>query len=79
LASDQLACLNRLVAAGRARHVDGTTVTPLLRNALITRDGRLIYRYENHRHVVEAAKGIRADQLPATVCRPAKPASRKLH
>ncbi len=66
---DQLRCLNRLVAAGRARHVDGTTVSPALRGAVVTTDGRLIYRFDNHHAIIQAAKAISADQLPEVVCR----------
>ena len=66
---DQLKCLNRLVAAGRARHVDGTTVSPALRGAVITTDGRLIYRFDNHHAIIQATKAISADQLPEVVCR----------
>ncbi len=66
---DRLKCLNRLVAAGRARHVDGTTVSPALRGAMITADGRLIYRFDSDHAIIKAAKGISADQLPAVVCR----------
>ncbi len=66
---DTLKCLNRLVAAGRARHVDGTTVSPMLQEALVTTDGRLIYRFDSRHTIMQAAKGIRTDQLPEIVCR----------
>ncbi len=66
---DSLKCLNRLVMAGRARHVDGTTVSPALRDAVITADGRLIYRFDSHHTIIQAAKAISADQLPEIVCR----------
>ena len=69
LQPDKLKCLNRLVAAGRARHVDGTTVSPVLREAMITTDGRLIYRFDSHHAIIQAAKGIPADQLMEHVCR----------
>ena len=69
LKPDVLKCLNRLVTAGRARHVDGTTVFPILREAVITADGRLIYRFDSHHAIIQAAKGIPADQLPELVCR----------
>ena len=65
---DRLNCLNRLVAAGRARHVDGTTVSPALRGAMITADGRLIYRFDSDHAIIKAAKAISADQLPVVVC-----------
>ncbi len=69
LAPEKLKCLNRLVAAGRARHVDGTTVSPMLQEAMITTDGRLIYRFDSRHAIMQAAKGIQADQLPEFVCR----------
>ena len=64
----KLKCLNRMITAGRARHVDGTTVTPIMQEALITSDGRLIYRFDSHHAVMQAAKGIPAEQLPEIVC-----------
>ncbi len=65
---EKLKCLNRMITHGRARHVDGTTVSPIMREALITSDGRLIYRFDNHHAVMQAAKGIPAAQLPEVVC-----------
>ncbi len=64
LAPEKLKCLNRMIAAGRARHVDGTTIARVFRAGLITADGRLIYRFDNRHAIMQAAKGIRADQLP---------------
>jgi hypothetical protein len=61
-----------MIAAGRARHVDGTTVSRVVRSALITADGRLIYRFESRHAIMLAAKGIRADQLPDVTCRKAR-------
>lgn len=69
LEPEKLKCLNRLIAAGRARHVDGTTVAPIVQGALITLDNRLIYRYDSRYAVMQAAKGIRTDQLPEVICR----------
>ena len=69
LEPEKLKCLNRMIAAGRARHVDGTTVARVVRTALITADDRLIYRFDNHHAIMLAAKGIRADQLPEIACR----------
>ncbi len=69
LTPDKLKCLNRLVASGRARHVDGTTVSPALLKAVITADGRLIYRFDSRHTIFQAAKAISADQLPEIVCR----------
>lgn len=69
LGPDKLKCLNRMITAGRARYVDGTTVSPILQEALITADGRMIYRFDDRHTVMQAAKGIRADQLPNAVCR----------
>ncbi len=66
---EKLKCLNRMIAAGRARHVDGTTVLRVVRTALITADGRLIYRFDSRHAIMLAAKGIRADQLPEIACR----------
>jgi hypothetical protein len=68
LDAEHLKCLNRMITAGRARHVDGTTVSPIMQEALITSDGRLIYRFDNHHAVMQAAKGIPAEQLPEVVC-----------
>ncbi len=69
LGPEKLKCLNRLIAAGRARHVDGTTVSPMLQEAMITADGRMIYRFDSRHAIMLAAKGIRADQVPEFVCR----------
>ena len=68
LEPEKLKCLNRMITHGRARHVDGTTVSPIMQEALITSDGRLIYRFDNHHAVMQAAKGIPAEQLPEIVC-----------
>ena len=68
LDTEILKCLNRMITAGRARHVDGTTVSPIMREALITSDGRLIYRFDSHHAVMQAAKGIPAEQLPKVIC-----------
>lgn len=73
LEPDRLKCLNRLIAAGRARHVDGTTVSPILQKAVVTVDGRLIYRFDSRHAIMQAAKGIRADQLPDAICRKDRP------
>jgi hypothetical protein len=72
LAQEKLKCLNRMIAAGRARHVDGTTISRVVRSALITADGRLIYRFDSRHAIMLAAKGIRADQLPNVTCRKAR-------
>ncbi len=69
LTPDKLKRLNRLIAAGRVRHVDGTTVSPALREAMITADGRLIYRFDSQHTIIQATKGIAANQLPDGVGR----------
>ncbi|MDJ0722694.1 MAG: hypothetical protein QNJ04_13760 [Desulfobacterales bacterium] len=44
-------------------------MSPALLKAVITADGRLIYRFDSRHTIFQAAKAISADQLPEIVCR----------
>jgi uncharacterized protein YbaR (Trm112 family) len=70
LPPEDLRQINRLIAAGRLRYMDGTTVSPALEEALITLDRRIIYRVVTGIPVMLAARGIPTDQLPPQVSTP---------
>ncbi len=58
LGTAQLAALNAAVAAGRARLTDGSEVPGPLAEALITRDGRTVYRVDDGIPVMLADQAI---------------------
>ena len=64
LAKDKLAILNREVGKGEISHVDGSPVEEPLEEALITEDGRTLYRVSDGIPVMLEEQGISAKQVP---------------
>lgn len=64
LAKDKLAILNREVEKGGIAHVDGSPVEEPLDEALITEDGRTLYRVSDGIPVMLEEQGISAKQVP---------------
>jgi uncharacterized protein YbaR (Trm112 family) len=63
LPANKLVRLNNLIGKGKVRDVDGTTVSQSLEEALITVDGKTIYRIDAGIPVMMAGLGIPADQV----------------
>lgn len=59
-----LAALNAAVAAGTLQRVDGSPQAEPLREALVTRDQRLVYRIDDGIPVLLAEEGIATGQVP---------------
>lgn len=59
----ELDALNRAIAAGQVRSVTNATVHAALREGLITRDGKLIYRVDDGIPVLLGYEGIGTLQL----------------
>ncbi len=64
LAKDKLAILNREVDKGEVTYVDGSPVEGPLEEALITEDGRTLYRVSDGIPVMLEEQGISAKQVP---------------
>jgi uncharacterized protein len=64
LAKDKLAILNREVGKGAISYVDGSPVEAPLEEALITEDGRTLYRVSDGIPVMLEEQGISAKQVP---------------
>lgn len=64
LAKDKLAILNREVGKGEISYVDGSPVEEPLEEALITEDGRTLYRVSDGIPVMLEEQGISAKQVP---------------
>ena len=64
LAKDKLAILNREVGKGEICYVDGSPVEEPLEEALITDDGRTLYRVSDGIPVMLEEQGITAKQVP---------------
>ena len=64
LAKDKLAILNREVEKGDVSYVDGSPVEEPLDEALITEDGRTLYRVSDGIPVMLEEQGISAKQVP---------------
>ena len=63
LSKERLSALNRQVAQGAVKHLDGTTVEGALGEALITDDGRTVYRVEDGIPVMLEDQAIPTEQL----------------
>ncbi|HEY0309906.1 MAG TPA: Trm112 family protein [Luteimonas sp.] len=59
-----LDALNQAIAAGGIRRVDDTPQSEPLREALVTRDQRLVYRIDDGIPVLLAEEGIATGQVP---------------
>jgi len=64
LNADRLAILNRLVSQGEITHRDGSPVKEPLSAALITADGRTVYRIDDDIPILLEDSGIAAHQVP---------------
>jgi uncharacterized protein YbaR (Trm112 family) len=59
-----LELLNQAVAAGTLKRVDGSPQVEPLREALVTRDRRLVYRLDDGIPVLLVEEGIATGQVP---------------
>jgi uncharacterized protein YbaR (Trm112 family) len=57
--------LKAAAASGGLRQADGSTLATAPREALVTRDGKLVYRVDDGIPVLLAEESIDASQLPA--------------
>ncbi len=64
LESRGLDVLNRAIAAGDVQRVDGSAQDVALREALVTRDRKLVYRIDDGIPVLLAEEAISTLQLP---------------
>ena len=64
LESRGLDALNRAIAAGGIRRVDGSSQGDSLREALVTRDRKLAYRIDEGIPVLLVEEGIALGQVP---------------
>jgi len=64
LSKDKLAILNAEIAKGGVEQMDGGKVEQPLDEALITDDGRTVYRIDDGIPVMLEDEGIRANQVP---------------
>ncbi len=63
LAADKLAAVNARIQAGEAAYVDGAKIEEPLQEALITTDGKTVYRIEDEIPVMLVDKGIPTRQF----------------
>ncbi|KFN51141.1 Trm112 family protein [Arenimonas composti] len=64
LTADELAAVNRGIAAGGISRIDGTAQQGALDAGLITRDRRTIYRVDDGIPVLLVDEGLAASQWP---------------
>lgn len=64
LESRGLDVVNRAIAAGEVQRVDGSAQDAALREALVTRDRKLVYRVDDGIPVLLAEEAISTLQLP---------------
>ena len=58
-----LETLNRAIAAGAIKRVDGTAQADAIRDALVTRDGKTVYRIDEGIPVLLIEEGIATTQI----------------
>ena len=63
LGKQKLAVLNRAIAEGGVKHLDGTVVDTALDEALVTGDGRNVYRVDDGIPVMLEDLAIPTEQL----------------
>ena len=63
LGKQKLAALNRAIAEGGVRHMDGAVVDRPLDEALVTSDGRTVYRVDDGIPVMLEDLAIATEQL----------------
>ena len=59
-----LESLNQAISSSNAQRTDGSAQTDTLREALITRDRKIVYRVDDGIPVLLAEEGIPTTQLP---------------
>jgi len=64
LPSEKLKRLNQLISQGAVRNVDGSAVEAPIDEALITTDGKTIYRIDDGIPVMLVDLGIPTDKIP---------------
>lgn len=64
LPADKLAILNREIENGGVMYVDGSAVDTPLEEALITTDGKTVYRIDDGIPIMLEDQGIVANQVP---------------
>ena len=64
LSRDRLAILNRSIEQGEVELADGTALKAAMEEALITTDGKTIYRVDSGIPVMLEAESIAAGQVP---------------
>ena len=64
LESRGLDALNRAIAAGGIQRIDGMPQTDSLREALVTRDRKIVYRIDDGIPVLLVEEGIALGQVP---------------
>jgi len=64
LPSEKLKRLNQLVSQGAVKNVDGSAVETPIDEALITTDGKTIYRIDDGIPVMLVDLGIPTDRIP---------------
>jgi len=64
LSSEKLKRLNQLISQGAVKSVDGSTVEAPVDEALITADGKTIYRIDDGIPVMLVDLGIPTDKIP---------------
>lgn len=63
LSAEAMDCANHAIAQGQLKYVDETPVRAPLTEALITEDGKMIYRVDDDIPVMLPEKGIATEQL----------------
>jgi len=64
LPDEGLAKINDLIARGEVKNSDGTAVEAKIKEALITADGKTVYRIDDGIPVMLVDMGIPTDQIP---------------
>jgi uncharacterized protein YbaR (Trm112 family) len=64
VSGDKISKLNDLIGKGKLKNVDGTAVEGKIEEALITTDGKTIYRIDDGIPVMLVDMGIPTDQIP---------------
>jgi len=63
LSQDKLETINKLIKAGSVTDVAGNQVNDILQEALVTTDGKIIYRVDEDIPVMLSDSGIPADKI----------------
>ena len=63
LAQDKVDILNKLISDGKVKDVEGNRIADQVREALVTEDGKTIYRIDDDIPVMLAGSGINTESL----------------